>query len=98
MNFLAPNLTVILGSSVSAKLMGVAGGLNNLAKIPACNILVLGANKKTNLGLSSMHQQKHAGVIYQCDLVMTTPSDFRKKAARVTSGKYVFFYLFFISI
>lgn len=88
---MAPNLTVILGSSTAAKIMGVAGGLGNLSRIPACNIMVLGVNRKINLGMSSVTQQKHAGLVYQCDLVRTTPPDFRRKAARVISAKYVFF-------
>ena len=40
MNFIAPNLTAITGSGIAAKLMGTAGGLTNLSKMPACNILV----------------------------------------------------------
>ncbi|CAG7728594.1 unnamed protein product, partial [Allacma fusca] len=28
------------------KLMGIAGGLTKLSKMPACNILVLGSQKK----------------------------------------------------
>lgn len=40
MNMLAPNLSVIIGTTVAAKLLGVAGGLNALAKMPACNVYV----------------------------------------------------------
>lgn len=42
MTFIAPNLSLIVGASTAAKLMGVAGGLTNLSKMPACNILLLG--------------------------------------------------------
>lgn len=42
MTFIAPNLSQIVGASTAAKLMGVAGGLTNLSKMPACNILLLG--------------------------------------------------------
>jgi U4/U6 small nuclear ribonucleoprotein PRP31 len=87
MNFMAPNLTIILGSSTAAKLMGVAGGLTNLSKIPACNIMVLGNNKKTHLGLSSVMMQKHAGLVYGCPLIVSTPSDYKRKAVRVLSAK-----------
>lgn len=87
MNILAPNLTVILGALVSAKLIGIAGGLENLSKIPSCNIMVLGVDKKSNLGLSSLSQIKHVGIIYSCDLIKNVASDSRKKAARVTAGK-----------
>ena len=40
MNMLAPNLSAIVGTTVAAKLLGVAGGLNALAKMPACNVHV----------------------------------------------------------
>lgn len=42
MTFIAPNLSLIVGASTAAKLMGIAGGLTNLSKMPACNILLLG--------------------------------------------------------
>lgn len=50
MTFIAPNLSVIVGASTAAKLVGLAGGLTRLSKIPACNLLVLGAQKKTLSG------------------------------------------------
>ncbi|KAH6564364.1 hypothetical protein BASA61_004293 [Batrachochytrium salamandrivorans] len=87
MSFIAPNLTAILGSGVATKLMGHAGGLTALSKIPACNILVLGAQKKTNTGLSRVSMGKHAGFIYQCNLVLQLPDELRRKAARLLSAK-----------
>lgn len=50
MTFIAPNLSMIIGASTAAKLLGVAGGLTKLSKIPACNVAVLGAQKKTLAG------------------------------------------------
>ncbi|KAJ8325272.1 hypothetical protein BDV3_007179 [Batrachochytrium dendrobatidis] len=87
MSFIAPNLTAILGSTVATKLMGHAGGLTALSKIPACNILVLGAQKKTNTGLSRISMGRHAGFVYQCDLVQQLPDELRRKAARLMSAK-----------
>ena len=40
MNVLAPNLSAIIGTTTAAKLLGVAGGLNGLAKMPSCNVHV----------------------------------------------------------
>ena len=40
MNVLAPNLSAIVGTTTAAKLLGVAGGLTGLAKMPACNVHV----------------------------------------------------------
>lgn len=50
MTFIAPNLSIIIGASTAAKILGVAGGLTKLSKIPACNVAVLGAQKKTLAG------------------------------------------------
>lgn len=50
MTFIAPNLSMIVGASTAAKLVGLAGGLTRLSKMPACNVLVLGAQKKTLSG------------------------------------------------
>jgi U4/U6 small nuclear ribonucleoprotein PRP31 len=40
MNVLAPNLSAIVGTTTAAKLLGVAGGLNALGKMPSCNVHV----------------------------------------------------------
>jgi hypothetical protein len=40
MMLLAPNISVILGTTVAAKLLGRAGGLNALSTMPSCNIQV----------------------------------------------------------
>jgi len=87
MSFIAPNLSVIVGSSTAAKLMGIAGGLTSLSKIPACNLLVLGAQKRVGTGLSSIGLQKHQGIIYQCPLISDLPREWKRKAARVVSAK-----------
>ena len=38
MYLIAPNLSAIVGATVAAKLVASAGGIVELAKIPACNI------------------------------------------------------------
>jgi len=40
MQFIAPNLSAMVGSSIAAKLMGVAGGLTALSKLPATTVQV----------------------------------------------------------
>lgn len=40
MHSIAPNLSAAVGSEIAAKLMGVAGGLTSLSKMPACNVQV----------------------------------------------------------
>lgn len=87
MSFVAPNLSHIVGSTVAAKLMGVAGGLTALSKIPACNVLVLGAQKRTLAGFSTASILPHTGFIYYCDSVQNMPPDVRRKAARFVAAK-----------
>lgn len=87
MTFIAPNLSQIVGASCAAKLMGVAGGLTNLSKMPACNILLLGQQKKVLSGFSSVQVLPHTGFIYYSDVVQSVPSDLRRKVARIVAGK-----------
>lgn len=69
MSFIAPNTSWIVGATAAAKLMGSAGGLTSLSKMPACNVLLLGSQKKTLTGFSSAVILPHTGHIYHCDLV-----------------------------
>jgi len=52
---------------------GVAGGLTNLSKLPACNVLVIGAQKRTLSGFSTKAIMPHTGFVYYCDIVQRTP-------------------------
>nr|BAC25109.1 unnamed protein product [Mus musculus] len=87
MSFIAPNLSIIIGASTAAKIMGVAGGLTNLSKMPACNIMLLGAQRKTLSGFSSTSVLPHTGYIYHSDIVQSLPPDLRRKAARLVAAK-----------
>jgi U4/U6 small nuclear ribonucleoprotein PRP31 len=72
MSFVAPNLSAIVGSTIAAKLIGVAGGLIGLSRIPSCNIELLGAQKKTLSGFSTAAMGPRAGFIHSCDIVTAT--------------------------
>jgi nucleolar protein 58 len=48
MNAIAPNLTVMVGELVGARLIAHAGSLINLAKHPASTVQILGAEKVKN--------------------------------------------------
>ncbi|GBO23916.1 U4/U6 small nuclear ribonucleoprotein Prp31, partial [Araneus ventricosus] len=74
MSFIAPNLSIIVGASTAAKLMGVAGGLSHLAKMPACNIQVLGSQRRTLAGFSTTAIMPHTGFVYSSDIVQNTPA------------------------
>jgi U4/U6 small nuclear ribonucleoprotein PRP31 len=62
MAFIAPNLSAIIGANIAAKLLGAAGGLTNLSKMPANNISLLGQQKKVAQGFSTATQLPHTGI------------------------------------
>lgn len=88
MIFIAPNTSSLVGSSVAAKLIAAAGGLTALSKIPACNLILLGAPKR-NLGGFSTAQSKRFMQGYICDaeVVQKTPPSMRSKVIRVLGPK-----------
>nr|CAG4646265.1 EOG090X06EY [Macrothrix elegans] len=87
MTFIAPNLSILVGAPIAAKLMGVAGGLTALSKMPACNVQLLGNQKRTLSGFSQTAIQPHTGFIFQSPIVQDTPPDLRRKAARFVASK-----------
>ncbi|KAJ7368127.1 hypothetical protein DFH08DRAFT_15150 [Mycena albidolilacea] len=89
MNVLAPNLSAIVGTTTAAKLLGVAGGLGALAKMPACNVHLLGAQRKITAGFSTATQRRHTGFIFQSELVGQTPPEYQLKVQRTVGAKSV---------
>ncbi|KAK7061576.1 Nop domain-containing protein [Favolaschia claudopus] len=89
MNVLAPNLSAIVGTTTAAKLLGVAGGLGALAKMPACNVHLLGAQRKITAGFSTATQRRHTGFIFQSELVSQTPPEYQLKLQRTIGAKSV---------
>ncbi|KAF8631259.1 hypothetical protein AX15_002586 [Amanita polypyramis BW_CC] len=89
MNILAPNLSAIVGTTTAAKLLGVAGGLSGLAKMPSCNVHLLGAQRKITAGFSTVTQRRHTGFIFQSEIVTQTPPEYRMKVQRTVGAKCV---------
>lgn len=87
MRLFAPNLTEVLGPVVAAKLIGLAGGLDKLAKMPASNLILLGRTKTTLEGFSSATVVKHRGFIGDCDLISTCPAHLHTRATRLIGNK-----------
>ncbi|KAJ6343938.1 hypothetical protein OIU76_005640 [Salix suchowensis] len=87
MGYIAPNLSAVAGSAVAAKLMGTAGGLTALAKMPACNVQLLGAKKKNLAGFSTATSQFRVGYIEQTEVFQSTPPSLRMRAGRLLAGK-----------
>ena len=53
---IAPNLTVLVGELVGARLIAHAGSLVNLAKAPARTVQILGAEKALFRALKTKHE------------------------------------------
>jgi nucleolar protein 58 len=64
MTAIAPNLTVLVGELVGARLISHAGSLLNLAKHPASTIQILGAEKALFRALKTKHDTPKYGLIY----------------------------------
>ncbi|KAL9295657.1 putative U4/U6 small nuclear ribonucleoprotein Prp31 [Arabidopsis thaliana] len=87
MGSIAPNLSAIVGSAVAAKLMGTAGGLSALAKMPACNVQVLGHKRKNLVGFSSATSQSRVGYLEQTEIFQSTPPGLEARAGRLVAAK-----------
>jgi nucleolar protein 56 len=83
----APNTTAILGPLLTARLMSIAGGLENLAKMPASTMQVLGAEKALFRSLKTGARPPKHGVIFQYASIHQSPRWQRGKIARALSGK-----------
>jgi U4/U6 small nuclear ribonucleoprotein PRP31 len=86
MNLIAPNVCALVGSNVAAKIITAAGGIIELAKMPASNILVLGA-KRQNLAGFSTAGKLHLGYLAEIEDIKKTSDDFKRQAIRRFSNK-----------
>lgn len=66
---IAPNLTVLLGELVGARLISHAGSLINLAKHPASTVQIIGAEKALFRALKTKKDTPKYGLIYHAQLV-----------------------------
>jgi U4/U6 small nuclear ribonucleoprotein PRP31 len=87
MQYSAPNLTAVVGSTVAAQLIGAAGGINKLANMPSCNVEVLGKKKATLEGFAAATTVRHVGFIMNTDTVKTAPFALQRRVARLVAGK-----------
>ena len=69
MNAIAPNLTILVGELVGARLISHAGSLMNLAKQPASTVQILGAEKALFRALKTKHDTPKYGLIYNASIV-----------------------------
>ena len=73
MHVIAPNTMALLGPSLCAKIISAAGGIVELSRTPACNIQVLGSQRKALHGFSSASVGLHRGHIGEAPMVLNAP-------------------------
>jgi nucleolar protein 56 len=87
MEEVAPNTRAIAGALLGARLIAVAGSLQNLAMKPASTIQVLGAEKALFRSLKTGARPPKHGLIFQHSLLHDAKRWQRGKIARVLAGK-----------
>ena len=84
---IAPNLTMMVGELVGARLVAHAGSLLNLAKHPASTVQILGAEKALFRALKTKHDTPKYGLIYHASLIGQTAPKNKGKISRVLAAK-----------
>lgn len=69
MESVAPNLQVLIGDQVGARLISHAGSLTNLAKYPASTVQILGAEKALFRALKSRTNTPKYGLLYHSTFI-----------------------------
>ena len=87
MHAIAPNLTVLVGELVGARLIAHAGSLMSLAKHPASTVQILGAEKALFRALKTKHETPKYGLIYHASLIGQSAPKFKGKISRVLAAK-----------
>ncbi|RLG94798.1 C/D box methylation guide ribonucleoprotein complex aNOP56 subunit [Candidatus Bathyarchaeota archaeon] len=83
----APNISALTGPILGARLIALAGGLENLAKMPSSTIQVLGAEKALFRSLTTGARPPKHGVLFQHALVHGSKRSLRGKISRLLAGK-----------
>ena len=87
MREVAPNISALVGSLLGARLISLAGSLEELAKMPASTIQVLGAEKALFRALRTGGRPPKHGIIFQYPDVHKSPRWQRGKIARALASK-----------
>lgn len=87
MEEVAPNTKAVAGALLGARLIAIAGSLQNLAMKPASTIQVLGAEKALFRSLKTGARPPKHGLIFQHALLHDAKRWQRGKIARVLAGK-----------
>ena len=86
----APSVCALIGPTLAAQLLASTGGLAELARVPACNLQLLGKNRSTASsrgGMATQSRTQHAGYLMDCELVQSCPNYLKMRATKAVAGK-----------
>lgn len=84
-----PNLDKTLGTFLAARMIALAGGLEDMAKKPASTIQMLGAEKALFRHLRGKGKSPKHGILFEHEYVNQLPESQRGKMARFIANKTV---------
>ncbi|KAL1867152.1 hypothetical protein VTK73DRAFT_4314 [Phialemonium thermophilum] len=87
MGSVAPNLQVVLGTAVAARLISHAGSLTNLAKYPASTLQILGAEKALFRALKTKSATPKYGLLYQSSFIGRAGPKIKGRISRYLANK-----------
>ena len=83
----APNLSMLIGEVVAARLIAKAGSLVDLAKLSASTIQIMGAEKALFKAMKTKKQTPKYGIIYQTKIISAANGRAKGKMARALASK-----------
>lgn len=83
----APNLSMVVGEIIAAKLIAKSGSLINLAKCSASTIQIMGAEKALFKAMRSKKKTPKYGIIYQTKIVSNANGRAKGKISRALAAK-----------
>ena len=86
----SPSVCALVGPAMAAQLLASTGGLAELARVPSCNLQLLGKNRSTASsrgGMATQSRTQHAGFLIDCDLVQACPNYLKMRAVKAVAGK-----------
>lgn len=83
----APNLSVLVGELVGARLIAHAGSLVNLSKHPASTVQILGAEKALFRAIKTRHDTPKYGLIYHASVIGSAQPKMKGKISRSLAAK-----------
>merc|ERR1712107_695576 len=87
MGNVAPNLAVLIGDTVGARLISHAGSLTNLAKYPASTVQILGAEKALFRALKTKGNTPKYGLIFHSTFIGRAQQKNKGRISRYLANK-----------